>query len=379
MPYTKSGFNLEVAQSVIRIRSKLISGEVKMVIMNSDNKFQFIEGDALNRYDGEGGSVSLLEKTDFLDAYSEVVSEVVERVSPMVVHMSVKQKVKDRRGAYHDVDGGGSGVVIAPDGYIVTNCHVVEHADEMEAVTYEGMRCTAQLVGKDAATDLALVRINASGLPAISLGDSIRLRVGQVAIAMGSPLGFQRTVTAGIISALGRSMRSMSGRLIEEVIQTDAALNPGNSGGPLVDSRGRLIGINTAIIQMAQGICFAIPVNTVRRVVSQLFSQGRVVRGFLGISGQTIPLPTRVIRHYNLPQDTAVRIMAVVSESPARDAGLREGDIIIRLGDNPVSTVDDIHRSLLGDTIGSKMTVNYLRDWVKLSAAVVTPVEYLEE
>ena len=249
----------------------------------------------------------------------------------------------------------------------------------MEAVTYEGMRCTAQLVGKDAATDLALVRINASGLPAISLGDSIRLRVGQVAIAMGSPLGFQRTVTAGIISELGRSMRSMSGRLIEEVIQTDAALNPGNSGGPLVDSRGRLIGINTAIIQMAQGICFAIPVNTVRRVVSQLFSQGRVVRGFLGISGQTIPLPTRVIRHYNLPQDTAVRIMAVVSESPARDAGLREGDIIIRLGDNPVSTVDDIHRSLLGDTIGSKMTVNYLRDWVKLSAAVVTPVEYLEE
>ena len=350
-----------------------------MVIMNPDSKFQFLEGDELNRHEGKSVAVSVLEKTDFLDAYSEAVTGVVERVSPMVVHLSVKQKVKDRRGAFRDVDGGGSGVVIAPDGYIVTNCHVVEHADEMEAVTYEGMRCVAQLVGKDAATDLALVRINASGVPAVSLGDSNRLRVGQVAIAIGSPLGFQRTVTAGVISALGRSMRSMSGRLIEEVIQTDAALNPGNSGGPLVDSKGRLIGINTAIIQMAQGICFAIPVNTVRRVVSQLFSQGRVVRGFLGISGQTIPLPTRVIRHYNLPQETAVRIMAIVPDSPAQGAGLREGDIITKLGDNTVSTVDDIHRSLLGDMIGGKMAVNYLRDWVKLGTAVVTPVEYQEE
>lgn len=350
-----------------------------MVIMNTDSNFKFVEGDELAGVDGQGPAVSLLEKTDLLDAYSEVVSGVVERVSPMVVHMSVRQKVRDRRGVYHDVDGGGSGVVIAPDGYIVTNCHVVEHVNEMEAVTYEGMHCTAQLVGKDAATDLALVRINASGLPAVSLGDSVRLRVGQVAIAIGSPLGFQRTVTAGIISALGRSMRSMSGRLIEEVIQTDAALNPGNSGGPLVDSKGRLIGINTAIIQSAQGICFAIPVNTVRRVVSQLFSQGKVVRGFLGISGQTIPLPTRVIRHFNLPQETAVRIMAVVPGSPAQEAGLREGDIITRLGDNPVSTVDDIHRGLLGDTIGSRMAVNYLRDWVKPGTASVTPVEYLEE
>jgi len=350
-----------------------------MVIMSPDNKFQFIEGDEFKRYDGKNAAVSVLEKTDFLDAYSEAVTGVVERVSPMVVHMSVKQKVKDRRGAYRDVDGGGSGVVIAPDGYIVTNCHVVEHADEMEAVTYEGMRCTAQLVGKDAATDLALVRINASSVPAISLGDSNRLRVGQIAIAIGSPLGFQRTVTAGVISALGRSMRSMSGKLIEEVIQTDAALNPGNSGGPLVDSKGRLVGINTAIIQMAQGICFAIPVNTVRRVVSQLFSQGRVVRGFLGISGQTIPLPTKLIRHYNLPQETAVRIMAVVPDSPAQGAGLREGDIITKLGDNTVSTVDDIHRSLLGDTIGRKMAVNYLRDWVKLGIVVVIPDEYLQE
>ena len=249
----------------------------------------------------------------------------------------------------------------------------------MEVVTYEGTHFTAHLVGKDASTDLALVRVGASSLPAISLGDSGRLRPGQVAIAIGSPLGFQRTVTAGVISALGRSMRSKSGRLIEEVIQTDAALNPGNSGGPLVDSRGRLIGINTAIIQMAQGICFAIPVNTVRRVVAQLFSQGRVVRGFLGISGQTIPLPTKVVRHYSLAQETGVQIMAVVAGSPAETVGLKEGDILLSLGDNRIATVDDIHRCLIGDTIGRKMAVSFLRDWVRLEKTVVTPKEYSEE
>jgi S1-C subfamily serine protease len=307
------------------------------------------------------------------------VSGVVERVSPTVVHVAVKQAGKDNRGKSRDSEGGGSGVIIAPDGYIVTNCHVVESATEITVITYEGINCQAQLIGKDAATDLALIRIGASGLPAVMFGDSSGLRAGQVAIAIGSPLGFQRTVTAGVISALGRSMRSMSGRLIEEVIQTDAALNPGNSGGPLVDSRGRLVGINTAIIQMAQGICFAIPVNTVRRVVAQLFSQGRVVRGFLGISGQTVPLPTKVIRHYNLQQQAAALIMTILPDCPARAAGLREGDIIISLGGNTVSGVDDIHRRLDGDTIGKKMTVGYLRDWVKLDTTAVIPVEYPEK
>jgi S1-C subfamily serine protease len=276
------------------------------------------------------------------------------------------------------VDGGGSGVIIAPDGYIVTNCHVIEDAASIEAVTFEGMHFTADVVGKDASTDLALVRIGAAGLPAIGLGDSGKLRPGQVAIAIGSPLGFQGTVTAGVISALGRSMRSKSGRLIEEVIQTDAALNPGNSGGPLVDSRGRLIGINTAIIQLAQGICFAIPVNTVRRVVAQLFSQGRVVRGFLGISGQTVPLPTKVIRHYSLAQETGVQIMAIVPRSPAESVGLREGDIVLSLGENRMATVDDIHRYLSGEAIGKKAGLTYLRDWVNLREAVVTPEEYRE-
>jgi len=350
-----------------------------MVTMNPERRLEFLEADRFELHEDKNYPVAVLEKSDFLDAYSEAVSGVVERVSPMVVHMSVKQKVRDRGGSSRSVEGGGSGVIIAPDGYVVTNCHVIEDAAEIEVVTYEGIHCAGHLVGKDAATDLALVSIGASSLPAISLGDSSRLRPGQIAIAIGSPLGFQRTVTAGVISALGRSMRSKSGRLIEEVIQTDAALNPGNSGGPLVDSRGRLIGINTAIIQMAQGICFAIPVNTVRRVVAQLFSQGRVVRGFLGISGQTIPLPTKVVRHYNLAHETGVQIMSVVPRSPAERAGLREGDIITRLGDCTVATVDDIHRSLIGDTIGRKMAASFLRDWVKLEKTVVTPEEYSEE
>ena len=326
-----------------------------------------------------GSPVNVLERPDFLDSYSEAVSNVVEHVSSAVVHIAVKQASKGGRGNYREVEGGGSGVIIAPDGYIVTNCHVVERSTEVTVVTYDGMRCPAQLIGKDAATDLALLRIGASGLPAVRLGDSSRLRAGQVAIAIGSPLGFQRTVTVGVISALGRSMRSTSGRLIEEVIQTDAALNPGNSGGPLVDSRGRLVGINTAIIQGAQGICFAIPVNTVRRVVPQLFSRGRVVRGLVGISGQTVPLPTKVIRHYNLHQQTAARIMTILPDSPAGAAGLREGDIIVSFGENVVSGVDDIHRMLDGDTIGKTMSVGFLRDWVKLDTTAVVPVEYPEE
>jgi len=347
--------------------------------MNPERKIQFVESDEFDLRGNTGSSAGVLERSDFLDAYSEAVAGVVERVSPMVVHLGVKQKARGRGGSYRDADGGGSGVIIAPDGYIVTNCHVIEDAASIDAVTFEGMHFTADVVGRDASTDLALVRIGAAGLPAVSLGDSSRLRPGQVAIAIGSPLGFQGTVTAGVISALGRSMRSKSGRLIEEVIQTDAALNPGNSGGPLVDSRGRLIGINTAIIQMAQGICFAIPVNTVRRVVAQLFSQGRVVRGFLGISGQTVPLPTKVIRHYNLAQETGVQIMAVVPRSPAEAVGLREGDILLSLGENRIATVDDIHRYLSGESIGKKTTLIYLRDWVNLREAVVTPGEYKDD
>ena len=229
---------------------------------------------------------------DLLDAYSQAVTNVVSAVGSAVVNIRVKRKAPARhRAATHETEGGASGVIITPDGYIITISHVVEGARTIEVGLADGTSYTAKLVGQDSATDLATLVVPASGLPIARLGDSDQLRVGQLVIAIGNPLGFQSTVTTGVISALGRSLRSQSGRLIENVIQTDAALNPGNSGGPLVDSRGAVVGINTAIIQFAQGICFAIPVNTVRWVVSLLIREGKVTRGYLGISGQTVPLP----------------------------------------------------------------------------------------
>ncbi|MEE8372553.1 MAG: trypsin-like peptidase domain-containing protein, partial [Dehalococcoidia bacterium] len=234
---------------------------------------------------------------------------------------------------------------------------------------------SGELVGQDAATDLALVRISGSGLPAARLGDSDKVRVGQLAIAIGNPLGFQSTVTAGVISALGRSLRSRNGRLIENIIQTDAALNPGNSGGPLVDSRGLVVGINTAIIQSAQGICFAVPVNTMRWVVTLLIREGKVTRGYLGIAGQTVPLPVRVVRHFHLTHDTGAQIMDVTRESPAYAAGLEEGDIIISLGQDPVAGVDDIHRLLTRDVVGGKLNVVLLRNWTERLEMSIVPAE----
>ncbi len=237
---------------------------------------------------------------ELLDAYSRAVTGVVARVGPAVVHIRVKKKMPRPGRPSPEVEGSGSGLIITPDGYIVTNSHVVEDMSTVEVSLADSTTCAAEVIGQDKATDIALLRITGSGLPMAALGDSDKLKVGQLAIAVGNPLGFQSTVTAGVISALGRSLRSRTGRLIENVIQTDAALNPGNSGGPLVDSRGCVIGINTAIIQYAQGICFAIPVNTMRWVVTRLIREGKVVRGFLGISGQTVPLPVRVVRYFQL-------------------------------------------------------------------------------
>jgi S1-C subfamily serine protease len=342
-----------------------------MINANLENSLELIEGQDISS--GGAGSLPLqiLDRPDFLDAYSEAVSHVVESVSPAVVHINVKKDTHDRRGREHMVEGSGSGEIITPDGYIVTNCHVVEGAREVEVALNDGTRCLARVVGMDAATDIALLCVGQSGLPAITLGDSDKLRVGQVAIAIGSPLGFQSTVTAGVISALGRSMRSMSGRLIENVIQTDAALNPGNSGGPLVDSKNRMIGLNTAIIQMAQGICFAIPVNTVRWVVSQLFRDGRVTRGFLGISGQTVPLPVKVVRFYGLKKTSAVMIVSVVPDSPAHKVGLREGDILVSLSGEPLAGIDDVHKLLGKESIGRQVDLVLLREWEKLEKSIV--------
>jgi S1-C subfamily serine protease len=310
-----------------------------------------------------------------LDAYSEAVTGVVDRVGPTVVHVRVRKNTRRRRQGRPGEEGSGSGFIITPDGYTVTNSHVVEETDNIEVILADGNSYKAELVGEDPATDIALLRISGSRLPMAILGDSAKLRVGQVAIAVGNPLGFQSTVTAGVISALGRSLRSRSGRIIENVIQTDAALNPGNSGGPLVDSRGDVIGINTAIIQYAQGICFAIPVNTVKWVVTELLREGRVVRGFLGISGQTVPVPVRVVRYHQLSHDAGVQVVDVTPSSPAHQAGLKEGDVIVALGGEPVTSVDDIHRRLSKEAIGQRLDVALLRDWTKRMETSVIPAE----
>jgi len=316
---------------------------------------------------------------DVLDAYSQAVTNVVSAVGPAVVHIRVKKRAPARhRAASQEMEGSGSGVLITPDGYIITNSHVVEGARSIEVGLADGNTHTAKLVGQDSATDLATVVVPASGLPIARLGDSDKLRVGQLVIAIGNPLGFQSTVTTGVVSALGRSLRSQSGRLIENIIQTDAALNPGNSGGPLVDSRGAIVGINTAIIQFAQGICFAIPVNTVRWVVSLLIREGKVTRGYLGISSQTVPLPVQVVRYFGLEHNSGVHVMGVSPGSPAEVAGLKEGDIIIYLGQDALSGIDDIHRILTRDVIRKSMNIVLLRGWTTRLEKTIVPEEVPE-
>jgi len=301
-----------------------------------------------------------------LDAYSRVIVDVVKGVGPSVVHVRVRQKGNGVKTASQKGEASGSGVIIAPDGYAITNSHVVENAGTVDVSLADSSSFQADIIGQDKATDLALLRLRSDrNLLAASLGDSGTLQVGQIAIAIGNPFGYQNTVTAGIVSAIGRSLRSRTGRLIENVIQTDAPLNPGNSGGPLVDSNGLVIGINTAIIQYAQGICFAIPVNTVRWAVTLLLREGKITRGFLGISGQTVPLPARVSRHFGLSQSTGVLVIAVMRGSPADTSGVKEGDVLISLGESDSPTIDDIHKTLTAETIGKPIKISLLRDWVR--------------
>jgi S1-C subfamily serine protease len=326
---------------------------------------------------------------DILDAYSRAVTNVVAAVGPAVVHIHVSRKPKQRGagapsggrpggGGQPEGEGSASGVIVTPDGYVVTNSHVVDGADVINVRLADGTSFPALLVGKDPATDLALLRVPGAQLPIARLGDSSRLRVGQLAIAIGNPFGFQNTVTSGVVSALGRSIRSMSGRLIENVIQTDAPLNPGNSGGPLVDSRGLVIGINTAIIQHAQGICFAVPVNTMRWVVTALLREGKITRGFLGIAGQTVPLPVKVVRFFNLKQDSGVYVVGVSPGSPAASAGLMEGDVVLGLEGTATGGVDDIHRFLTRDVIGKRLGLRVLRDWKTMLELSAVPQESRE-
>jgi len=312
-----------------------------------------------------------LNDSALLDAYSHAVVSAAEKISPSVVKIDVAQASKSRSGQPRERQGGGSGFVFTPDGLILTNSHVVNGATRIVVSLPDRRRFQAHTIGDDPATDLAVTRIDAPSLVAAPLGDSRNLRVGQLAIAVGNPYGFQYTVTAGVVSALGRSLRSYSGRLIEDVIQTDASLNPGNSGGPLVASDGQVIGVNTATIMGAQGLCFAIGINTAKFVAGELLREGRIRRSYIGVEAQTTPLLRRVVRFYDLSQDSGVVVISVTPDSPAQRSGLREGDVIISLDGKPVAGVDDLHRLLTNARVevGSVLTV--LRWTDKLELRVV--------
>ncbi|MGC2257483.1 MAG: trypsin-like peptidase domain-containing protein [Candidatus Sulfotelmatobacter sp.] len=312
-----------------------------------------------------------------LDAYSRAVTGVVERVSPSVVNIEVHQSAgRTRSGEPRERRGGGSGFVFTPDGLILTNSHVVHDARRIEVTLADGRRMPATSIGDDPASDLAVVRIEQAradepGLTIAALGDSQQLRVGQLVVAIGNPYGFQSTVTAGVVSALGRSLRSYSGRLIDDVIQTDAALNPGNSGGPLVDSAGRVVGVNTATIQPAQGICFAIGINTAKFIASRLLRDGRIRRSFIGVSAQTVPIHRRVVRFYDLVKESGALVLSVEENSPAQRGGLRENDVIIALEGHPIAGVDDLHRVLTDVRVGVSCALTVLRHTEKLELKIV--------
>ena len=292
------------------------------------------------------------------DAYSQAVMGAAEAVNPSVVNIEAGHRRRD--GAPEG--GSGSGFLFTSDGFLLTNSHVVHGASALRVTLTDGLQVPAALIGDDPATDLALLKIDApSLLPAARLGDSRAVRVGQLAIAIGNPYGFQCTVTAGVVSALGRSLRSASGRLIEDVIQTDAALNPGNSGGPLVAAGGTVIGVNTAAILPAQGLCFAIPIETAKFVAERLLRDGRVRRAWLGLGGQTAPIHTRVVRFHNLPASRGVLVLSVEARSPAQRAGLRPGDLVIEYDGQPVAGVDELHRLLTDVRVGVRTPVTILR------------------
>src|SRR5215470_3961219 len=305
----------------------------------------------------------LLSEDEALDAYSRVVTGVAETVSPSVVRI----QVESGRGR----GGGGSGFIFTPDGFILTNSHVVHSAEKIKVWTLDAGEYSGHLIGEDPDTDLALVRIDAPGLHAVKLGDSRKIRVGQLVVAIGNPYGFQYSVTAGVVSALGRSLRSQSGRLIEDVIQTDAALNPGNSGGPLVNSAGEVVGVNTATILPAQGLCFAISINTAQFIASKLIREGVVRRSYIGVQAQTASLNRAIAHHYDLKIATGALVIAAEPHSPAGRAGLQEGDVIVSLGGEPVEGVDVLHRLLGEEQIGRATNLIVLRGSRRLEFKIV--------
>src|SRR5437667_1041480 len=306
---------------------------------------------------------------ELLDGYSRTVSGVVERVKLAVVNIRVRHGGSERRPT-QETGGSGSGFIIAPDGFVLTNSHVVHAADKIAVALADGRIVPATLVGDDPDTDLAVMRINAPHLVHVRFGDSQSLRVGQIAVAIGSPYGFQQTVTAGVVSALGRSMRAQSGRLMDNIIQTDAALNPGNSGGPLVNSWGEVIGVNTAVILPAQGICFAIASNTAALIAAWLIKEGSIRRSWIGVAGQSASIHPRVVRYHRLPVSEGVLVVGVEPASPAVQAGLREGDIIIAFKNQPVASIDQLQRCLGATEIGVTSPIAVVRHTEKLELPV---------
>jgi S1-C subfamily serine protease len=304
------------------------------------------------------------------DDYSRAVTRAVDIVAPSVVTIRAAGRKSERRGGAADGAATGSGFVFAADGLLLTNSHVVDAASDLEVTLPDGRACTADLVGHDPDTDIAVLRITANDLAPVVFGDSRQLRPGQLVIAIGNPYGFHHTVTAGVVSALGRSLRSRSGRLIEHVIQTDAALNPGNSGGPLVTSDGAVVAVNTAIIAGGQGLSFAVPVSTVIAVMPALLRDGRVRRGYLGLAGQHVPLLRRVSRFHRLAQQAAVLVTSLETSGPAASAGVLSGDLIVGFDGQPVESLDDLHRALTEARIGTTARVTVLRGAERLEIEV---------
>jgi S1-C subfamily serine protease len=304
-----------------------------------------------------------------LDAYSSVIVRVAQKLRPAVVHLRVGSGRQQ---------GSGSGVLFTPDGFLLTNHHVVGSAERLRIRTEAGDELSGRVVGTDPWTDLAIVQAEGDILPHAELGDSGKLRVGQLVVAVGSPLGFESTVTAGVVSALGRTLRSVSGHLVDNIIQTDAALNPGNSGGPLVDSRGRVIGINTAVIQPAQGICFAIPINMAKNILPQLLRFGRVTRGYLGLHGRIVPIPKKAVESYGLSQKSGIEVMQLVEDGPAEQAGLIEEDMILALDDQPTESIDELQKHLVRLPVGVPTTITILRRERRLMRMVI-PTDYPQQ
>jgi S1-C subfamily serine protease len=305
---------------------------------------------------------------ELLDSYSRAVIRAVERVAPAVVSIDVHKTGTERRTPAQA--GSGSGFIFATDGLVLTNSHVVDGASAIDVTLPDGRARQADLIGQDRDTDVAIVRITADDLVAVDFGDSQSLRPGQLVIAIGNPYGFQHTVTSGVVSALGRSLRARSGRLIEHVIQTDAALNPGNSGGPLVTSSGAVVGVNTAIIAGGQGLSFAVPISTILTILPVLLRDGRVRRGYIGVAGQDVPLLRRVSRFHRLVQGSGVLVISIEPDGPAHASGLRDGDTIVSLGRHPVTSLDDLHRLLTEERIGSTDVLGVLRGVERLDLRI---------